>query len=90
MQEITLLTLPNDTTNEEEETPIEAIVNSPPPLPICPRPDTSLPPHLQHDIWLMKALVAEELGAGAPSEQASELLVRFVLETTLQPGQEVL
>ena len=62
----------------------------PPPLPICPRQDTPLPPHFEQDIWLMEALVAEELGVGAPLEQSSKLLVRLVHKTAPQPGQEIL
>ena len=38
----------------------------------------------------MEALVAEELGTGADPQQAHDLLVRIIHETTLQPGQEVL
>ena len=38
----------------------------------------------------MEALVAEELRMGADPQQAHNLLVRIIHETTLQPGQEVL
>ena len=49
-----------------------------------------LSPHLEHNVQVMEALVAEELRARANPQQAHDLLVRIVHETTLQPRQEVL
>ena len=46
---------------------------------------TPLSPHLEHDVQVMEALVVEELGMGADLQQAHDLLVRIVHETTLQP-----
>ena len=57
---------------------------------IIPQPATPLSPHLEHDIQVMEALVAEELRTGADLQQACDLLVRIVYKTMLQPGQEVL
>ena len=59
-------------------------------LTIIPRPATPLSPHLEHDVQVMEALVVEELGTGADPQQARDLLVQIIHETTLQLGQEVL
>ena len=101
IQEIPQLSLSDDLTDEEEETLVKSIVDSPPLLPVCLRsdtpfpkiasqPDTPLSAHLEQDLQLMETLVAEELGVGAPPEQSSKLLVRLIHETTLQLGQEIL
>ena len=61
------------------------------PIPtIIPQPATPLSPHLEHDVQVIEALVAEELRTGANPQQAHDLLVRIIHKTTLQPGQEVL
>ena len=52
---------------------------------IIPRPATPLSPHLEHDVQVMEALVAEELGTGANPQQAHDLLLRIIHETMLQP-----
>ena len=61
------------------------------PIPtIIPQPVTPLSPHLEHDVQVMEALVAEEFVMGANPQQAHDLLVRIIHKTMLQPGQEVL
>ena len=59
-------------------------------LTIIPQPATPLSLHLEHDVQVMEALVAEELRTGADPQQACDLLVRIIHKTMLQPRQEVL